>query len=65
MATKRMMALKNLTKEELLSKVRETEAQLFQVRLKKVTGQLADTATLWRLKKDIAFMRTRLSAAQK
>lgn len=57
MATKRFKELKNLTPVELVTKVRETEGELFQVRMKKVTGQLKDTAQIWRLRKDIARMK--------
>ncbi len=57
MSTKRFRELKNLSKDELATKVRESEAQLFQVRMKKVTGQLEDTAMIWRLRKDLARMK--------
>jgi ribosomal protein L29 len=56
-ATKRFKELKNLTPAELVTKVRETEGDLFQVRMKKVTGQLKDTAQIWRLRKDLARMK--------
>jgi len=56
-ATKRFKELKNLSKDELATKVRESEAQLFEIRMKKVTGQLEDTASIWRLRKDIARMK--------
>lgn len=58
MATKRLKELKNLSKNELVTKVRESEAQLFEIRMKKVTGQLEDTSSIWRLRKDIARMKT-------
>ncbi len=57
MATKRFKELKNLTKTELSSQIRETESQLFQAKMKQATGQLSDTAMLWRLRKDIARMK--------
>jgi len=56
-ATKRFKELKNLSKDELEIKVRESEAQLFQIRMKKATGQLKDTASMWRLRKDVARMK--------
>jgi large subunit ribosomal protein L29 len=62
-ATKRLKELKNLSKDELVTKVRETEAQLFQARMKRATGQLQDTAQVWRLRKDIARMKTLQSQA--
>jgi large subunit ribosomal protein L16 len=57
-ATKRFKELKNLSADELKTRVRETEAQLFDAKMKKVTGQLGDTAMLWRLRKDIARIKT-------
>ncbi len=57
MATKRFKELKNLTKTELASQIRDTESQLFQAKMKQATGQLTDTAMLWRLRKDIARMK--------
>ncbi len=57
MSTKRFKELKNLSRDELATKIREAEGQLFQTRMKKVTGQLEDTAMLWRLRKDLARMK--------
>lgn len=57
MATKRFKELKNLSNDELMTKMRESEAQLFEVRMKKATGQLEDTAKIWRLRKDLARMK--------
>lgn len=65
MATKRFKELKNLSKDELATKIRETEANLFQARMKKVTGQLSDTASLWRSRKDMARLKTLQSQAAK
>ncbi len=64
MSTKRFKELKNLSKDELAAKIRETEAELFQVKMKKMTGQLADSAQGWRLRKEVARMKT-LQTAQK
>jgi large subunit ribosomal protein L29 len=57
-STKRFKELKNLSKDELVTKIRESEAQLFQTKMKQATGQLSDTAMLWRLRKDIARMKS-------
>ncbi len=57
MSTKRFRELKNLLKDELATKIRESELQLFHVRMKKATGQLEDTAMIWRLRKDLARMK--------
>lgn len=58
MGKKSLKDMKNLSKDELTTKIRETEAQLFQIRMKKVTGQLEDTASLWRMRKDLARYKT-------
>lgn len=57
MSTKRFKELKSLSVDELATKIRESEGELFQVRMKKVTGQLEDTAKIWRLRKDVARMK--------
>jgi large subunit ribosomal protein L29 len=53
-----MKALKNLSANELLVKARELEKNLFDTRMKKVTGQLSDSAMVWRLRKEIARLKT-------
>jgi large subunit ribosomal protein L29 len=58
MATKRFKELQNLSPDELALKLREVDAEFFQTRMQKVTGQLKDTAKLWRLRKDMARMKT-------
>jgi large subunit ribosomal protein L29 len=55
---KAMKALKNLSANELLVKARELEKNLFDTRMKKVTGQLSDSSTIWRLRKEIARLKT-------
>ena len=62
---KKMKDLKNLTKDELNSKVRAAESELFQSRMKLKTGQLANTAALWSTRKDIARMKTLISQAKR
>ena len=54
MSKKRFKELSNLSGAELSVKIRELEAELFQSKMKKVTGQLANTASLWKVRKDIA-----------
>lgn len=58
MSTKRFSELKNLSKEELSTKLREVEAEIFQVKMKKMTGQLTDSASVWRLRKQVARIKT-------
>lgn len=55
---KAMKALKNLSASELVVKTRELEKNLFDTNMKKVTGQLADSAMIWRLRKDLARVKT-------
>lgn len=58
MATKALKELKKLSKTELENKVRETQAELFQAKMKSVTGQLENSSTLWVLRKRIARAKT-------
>jgi large subunit ribosomal protein L29 len=57
MATKKFKEMKELTVDELKSRLRTSESELFQTKIKHATGQLADTASIWRLRKDIARMK--------
>jgi ribosomal protein L29 len=61
-SSKRSKEFNNLSKDELVTKVREIEAELFQAKMKKMTGQLTDTASIWKLRKGVARMKTRQSA---
>ena len=65
MATKRFNELKNLSATEIATRLRETETQLFDTKMKKVTGQLSNTGMLWRLRKDIARLKTLETAGKK
>lgn len=61
MASEKMTKIKEfkaLSASELVVKAREIESELFQTRMKKVTGQLSDSATLWRMRKDLARVKT-------
>jgi large subunit ribosomal protein L29 len=60
-AKKSQKELKDLTKDELVKKARETEAGLFQAKMKHATGQLEDTASLWRMRKTLARVKTLMS----
>jgi large subunit ribosomal protein L29 len=46
--------MRDLSIDELAEKSRELRAELFNVRIKKTTGQLENTARLRQLRKDIA-----------
>jgi large subunit ribosomal protein L29 len=58
MANKEMKTLKNLSKDELSSKARELEAALFQIRMKKATGQLSNLNEPWKARKELARVKT-------
>ncbi len=58
MATKRFKELKNLSADEIKTRLRESEASMFDLKMKKTTGQLSNTASLWRTRKDIARLKT-------
>ncbi|MBI3534023.1 MAG: 50S ribosomal protein L29 [Deltaproteobacteria bacterium] len=51
------MELKNLTKEELDTKLRELEKELFQAKMKRASGQLENWSSIWRMRKDLARMK--------
>ncbi len=57
-STKRFKEYKNLSQDELVTKAREIEAGLFQARMKRATGQLEDTASIWKMRKDLARVKT-------
>ncbi len=65
MSTKRSKEIQNLSSDELVTKIREIERQVFDARMKRVTGQLTDTASIWRFRKDLARMKTRQTALHK
>ncbi len=58
MANKSMKILRNLSVDELKAKARELEASLFQVRMKKVTGQLSNLNETWKARKELARVKT-------
>tara|TARA_Y100001960_G_scaffold224470_1_gene234980 strand:- start:46 stop:228 length:183 start_codon:yes stop_codon:yes gene_type:complete len=53
--------IKKLTKDEMNNKIGSLKKDLFNIRFKKVNGQLEDTAKVNQIKKDIAKILTRLS----
>ena len=61
MSTKGFKGLNQLSKDELVAKIRESEKEFFDVRLSKITGQLKDTAKLWRLRKRLAQLKMLLT----
>jgi len=53
--------IRDLSMAELDTKSRELRHELFNVKVKKTTGQLEDTAKLARLRRDIARVETIMS----
>ena len=58
MSTKSFKLLKNLTKDELTSKARTIEGDLFKARMQKVTGQLENVSSIWKMRKELARVKT-------
>lgn len=61
MSNKQFKEVQQLSKEELLSKVRDTEALLFKSKMQKATGQLKDTGSVWLARKKLARLKTRMT----
>ncbi len=53
--------IKKLTKDEMNNKINSLKKDLFNIRFKKVNGQLEDTAKINHLRKDVAKILTRLN----
>ncbi|TFG95051.1 MAG: 50S ribosomal protein L29 [Myxococcales bacterium] len=53
--------LRGLSEAELVAKTRELRDELFNVRVKRVTGQLENTAKLGQLRRDVARAETVLA----
>ena len=57
MSAKRFKAIKNLSADELATKIREIEAEVFKARMQRATGQLKNTSSIWLMRKDLARMK--------
>tara|TARA_B100000959_G_C14818067_1_gene556650 strand:+ start:456 stop:638 length:183 start_codon:yes stop_codon:yes gene_type:complete len=53
--------IKKLSKDEMSSKINLLKKDLFNIRFKKVNGQLEDTAKINQIKKDVAKILTRIN----
>ncbi|MEK6704384.1 MAG: 50S ribosomal protein L29 [Bdellovibrionota bacterium] len=62
MSTKRFNQLKNLSETELQTKLREAEKELYDLKIKRVTGQTNNFAGIWLRRKEIARIKTLLTA---
>ncbi|MBL7716083.1 MAG: 50S ribosomal protein L29 [Bdellovibrionales bacterium] len=54
MAIKSFKSLKGLSKDELSAKARELREKLFGLKIEKATGQLQNTALVWKTRKELA-----------
>lgn len=58
MSGKAIKEIKSLSKAELEAQMRETESKLFEAKMQKATGQLEKTSDLWKLRKQLARIKT-------
>ena len=58
MAKKKLEGLKNLSLKEMNQKISDNHKGLFEARIKLATGQLENTAIIWKLRKEIARVKT-------
>jgi large subunit ribosomal protein L29 len=56
--------LRDLSREELKQKEKEQGQEIFNLRLQKATGQLANTAMIPKTKRDLARIKTILREAE-
>ena len=54
--------IKKLSNDELKNKISSLKKDLFNIRFKKVNGQLEDTAKINQIKKDVAKVLTKLNS---
>jgi len=57
--------IKKLTKDQLKSKINSIKKDLFNIRFKKINGQLEDTSIILKLKRDLAKVMTNLNLNKK
>ena len=60
----RAKEFRDLSAEELKEKKRGLSQELFNLRFQKATGQLGNTAMLWKTKRDLARVKTILRELQ-
>ena len=58
-------AVKKKTTDEMINKINSTKKDLFNLRFKKMNGQLTDTAKISELKRDVAKMLTKINESKK
>ena len=57
--------VKKMTTDEMINKINSTKKDLFNLRFKKMNGQLTDTAKISELKRDVAKMLTKINESKK
>jgi large subunit ribosomal protein L29 len=57
-AKKKLEGLKNLSVKEMNQKILDNRKALFESKIKLASGQLENTATIWKLRKEIARVKT-------
>ncbi len=61
MAKKKLEALRNLSSKEMNQKITDGRKALFEAKIKLATGQLENTAIIWKTRKEIARIKTFLT----
>jgi large subunit ribosomal protein L29 len=57
-AKKKLEGLKNLSVKEMAQKIADNRKVLFEAKIKLATGQLENTALIWKARKEIARIKT-------
>lgn len=65
MSSKAQKQIAGMAKPELLVRLTAVEAELFKARMNHATGQLGNTGSLWKLRKEMARIKTALTAGEK
>ena len=63
--TQKSKKVVNLSAAELSAKAASIEAELFKIRMKNSVGQLANIASIWGLRKELARVKTQMSRLEK
>ncbi len=61
MSKKKLEGLKNLSEKEMNQKIVDNRKALFEAKIKLATGQLENKAMIWKLRKEIARVKTFLT----
>jgi ribosomal protein L29 len=60
-AKKKLDGMKNLTEKEMTQQILGAQKSMFENKIKLSTGQLENTAMLWKARKEIARLKTFLT----